>query len=121
MKDNQTEEKKERKFRIAHFIDGSILDMDFLRNQYKLLIMIAVLLVIYIANHYAVNMKIDEVDRLRKELQEATYGAMIENSYLMQESRQSHIKALVDEKGLDLDLPDQPAYRLSVKPEKNGR
>ena len=107
------EEKK--RIGIAQIMDGSFLGTDFFRQQYKFMLLVVVLLILYIGNRYSVNAKIAEVDRLKQELTETRYEALVQNSNLMQESRQSHIRKLVEERGLDLRETTQPPFHLKVK------
>lgn len=111
------EKPQEEKNRIsfAQIMDGSFLSTDFFRQQYKFMLLIVVLLIFYIGNRYSMNAKIAEVDRLKQELTETRYEALVQNSNLMQESRQSHIRKLVEERGLDLKETTQPPFHLKVK------
>jgi hypothetical protein len=60
-------------------------------------------------------MKLAEINRLQQELNDAKYEALMYSSEFMQESRQSHIKSMVEEKGLELKELTEPPYTLKVK------
>ena len=100
---------------VNSILDGSFLNSEFFRKQYKSLLLLAVLLIIYIGNRYTLTRKIAQVDSLSKELTELRYDVLIQRSRLMQESRHSNIDELVKEKGLDLKATNQAPYRLKVK------
>lgn len=106
---------KKKKFNVNSILDGSFLNSNFFRKQYKFMSLLVLMLVIYIGNRYTLTRKIAEVDALGKELTELRYEVLIHRSHLMQESRQSHIYQLVEEKGLDLKATAQAPYRLKVK------
>ena len=112
--EGEPQEKKDR-IGLAQIMDGSFLSTDFFRQQYKFMLLIVVLLIFYIGNRYSMNAKIAEVDRLKQELTETRYEALVQNSNLMQESRQSHIRQLVEQRGLDLRETTLPPYHLKVK------
>jgi len=111
----QEKDDKKKKLNVNAILDGSFLNSTFLRQQYKFLSLLVLMLIIYIANRYTLTRKIAEVDDLKKELTELRYEALIQRSNLMQESRQSHIYDLVEEKGLELEQSTQAPYRLKVK------
>ena len=117
-KDHPTAEKK--KWSFFRIIDGSFLGGDLLRGQYKLMFLTVALMLVYIANHYVMQQKLTRIDHLKKELEEVRYEALLQQSYLMRESRQSHIEELVKERGLDVEVAAQPPYSLEVKPERRG-
>lgn len=106
---------KKHKFSVNSILDGSFLNSNFLRQQYKFLLLLVLMLIIYVGNRYTLTRKIAEVDSLGKQVTELRYEVLIQRSQLMQESRQSHIHRLVEEKGLTLKSTHEPPYRLKVK------
>ncbi len=96
-------------FSVKDILGGDILTSDFIRKQYPLLIMIAILLFGYIGNRYHCEIQMKEEIRLRKELKELKYESLGISAELMQISRRSNVLRMVNEKGLDLeesaDLP----------------
>ncbi|MDD2618625.1 MAG: FtsL-like putative cell division protein [Bacteroidales bacterium] len=115
MKQEKENNKTSRHFAFSEFLDGSFLDKNFFRKHAKLLLLIVVLLFVYISNHYSVIMKLAEINRLQVELNDVKYEALMYSSELMQESRQSHIKSMVEEKGLELKELTEPPYILELK------
>lgn len=112
---SQESQDKKKKFSVNFILDGSFLNTHFLRQQYKFLLLLVLMLIIYIGNRYTLTRKIAEVDALGKELTKLRYEVLVHRSHLMQESRQSHIYHLVEEKGLELKSTSQAPYRLKVK------
>ena len=68
---------------------------------------------IYISNHYAVIMNLSEIDTLQKELTDVKYEALTISSQLMRESRQSFVREMVNERGLELEDSTTPPYTIS--------
>jgi cell division protein FtsL len=99
---------------LANFWTEASL-IKFFSKHSKLILLIVVLLFVYISNHYSVIMKLAEINRLQQELNDAKYEALMYSSEFMQESRQSHIKSMVEEKGLELKELTEPPYTLKVK------
>ncbi len=115
MEQEEENKKTTKRFSFGEFIDGSFLDKNFFRKHAKLIFLIVVLLFVYIGNHYSVIMKLAEINRLQQELNDVKYEALMYTSEFMQESRQSHIKSMVEEKGLELKELTEPPYILKVK------
>ena len=70
---------------------------------------------IYIGNHYGVIMNLNKIDELNETLADVKYEALTQSSLLMQESRQSRVRELVMEKGLELEDAKTPPYVISIK------
>ncbi|MCE5174643.1 MAG: FtsL-like putative cell division protein [Bacteroidales bacterium] len=93
--------------------DGSFMTKDALRRNIKLILLIVACIFIYISNHYAVIMKLSEIDTLQKELTDIKYEALTISSQLMRESRQSYVRNMVTERGLELEDSTIPPYKIS--------
>ena len=98
-----------RGFSIKDILGGDILAKGFVRRQYPLLIMVAILLFGYIGNRYYCEIQLKEELRLRKELKDLKYESLGISAELMQISRRSNVLRMVNERGLGLeesaDLP----------------
>lgn len=90
-------------FSLKDLLNGSIFTKDFMRKQYPLLLMVAVLLFFYIGNRYYCEIQMKEEIRLRRELKEVKYEYLGISAELMQVSRRSSVLRLVNERGLDLE------------------
>ncbi|MEA4841486.1 MAG: FtsL-like putative cell division protein [Bacteroidales bacterium] len=98
---------------INEIFDGSFMTKDALRRNIKLILLIVACIFIYISNHYAVIMKLSEIDTLQKELTDIKYEALTISSQLMRESRQSYVRNMVTERGLELEDSTIPPYKIS--------
>lgn len=95
-------------------LDGSFMTKDVMRRNAGLMLLLVGLIIVYISNHYAVIMRLSEIDSLQKELTEAKYEALTRTSDLMRESRQSFIQNLISQKGLELEVSKTPPYTISI-------
>lgn len=103
---------KKTKFSISHVLGGGILTEDFIVKQAKLLIMIAILFVIFIANRYDCLKKISEIENLSQELKNVKYENLVISTELTSNSRQSQIESLIESRGLGLTGSKNPAYEI---------
>lgn len=114
----EDEAPQSRTFSLKKILGGDILNTTFMRRQVWLCLLIALFLVVYIANRYSCQQDIIEIDKLQRELQDAKYKALSSNSQLTEKSRQSNILQLLQaNKDSTLKLPTQPPYIITV-PEK---
>ncbi|MDD4922226.1 MAG: FtsL-like putative cell division protein [Bacteroidales bacterium] len=111
----QTTKVKKTSYRafLNEIFDGSFMTKDALRRNLKLMLLIVACIFVYISNHYAVIMKLSEIDTLQKELTDIKYEALTVSSQLMRESRQSYIREMVKERGLELEDSTKPPYTIS--------
>ncbi|MCX6308785.1 MAG: FtsL-like putative cell division protein [Bacteroidia bacterium] len=98
---------------LNDMLDGSFMTKDVMRRNAGLLLLMVGLIIVYISNHYAVIMRLSEMDSLQKELTEAKYEALTRTSDLMRESRQSYIQDLITQKGLTLEVSKTPPYTIA--------
>lgn len=96
-------------FSIKELLGGDFLTKEFVRRQYPLLVMLAILLFGYIGNRYHCEIQMKEELRLRKELKDVKYKSLGISAELMEISRRSNVLRMVNERGLGLeesaDLP----------------
>lgn len=111
----QKEKVKKTSYRalMNEVFDGSFMTKDALRRNLKLIMLIVACIFIYISNHYAVIMNLSEIDTLQKELTDVKYEALTISSQLMRESRQSFVRGMVTERGLELEDSTTPPYTIS--------
>ena len=104
-----------RTFSLKKILGGDILNTTFMRQQVLLCLLIAVFIVIYIANRYSCQQDIIKIDALQKELKDAKYKALSSNSKLTEESRQTNVlEMLKNNKDSTLKMPTQPPYIITV-------
>jgi len=98
---------------LNELLDGSFMTKDVMRRNARLMLLLVVLIIVYISNHYAVIMRLSEIDSLQKELTEAKYEALTRTSDLMRESRQSFVQDMITQKGLLLENSTIPPYTIA--------
>lgn len=103
---------------LNELLDGSFLTKDVMRRNAYWFLLVVGLIIIYISNHYAVIMRLSEIDSLQKELTEAKYEALTRTSDLMRESRQSFVQEMITQKGLELDNSSIPPYTIALETEE---
>ncbi len=84
------------------FLNGNILNKNFVRKQFKLMILIAVLTVFYIDNRYFCEKQIAEEVRLKKELQDIKFESLTISAQLTTLGRRTYVLDYINSKGLDL-------------------
>jgi hypothetical protein len=99
---------------LNDMLDGSFLTKDVMRRNAGLMLLMVGLIIVYISNHYAVIMRLSEIDSLQKELTEAKYEALTRTSDLMRESRQSFVVDLMTQKGMTLEVSKVPPYTIAL-------
>ena len=104
-----------RTFSLRKILGGDVLSTSFMRRQVWLFLLIALFIVVYIANRYSCQQDIIEIDALQKELKVAKYKALSSNSKLTELSRQSNVlEMLKNNKDSTLKMPTQPPYIITV-------
>lgn len=103
---------------LNELLDGSFLTKDVMRRNAGLFLLIVGLIIVYISNHYAVIMRLSEIDSLQKDLTEAKYEALTRTSDLMRESRQSFIQEMITQKGMELENSSIPPYTILQETEE---
>ncbi len=111
----EDEAPQSRTFSLKKILGGDILSTSFMHRQVWLFLLIALFIVVYIANRYSCQQDIIQIDALQKELKDAKYRALSSNSKLTEKSRQSNVlEMLKDNKDSTLKLPSQPPYIITV-------
>lgn len=98
---------------LNELLDGSFMTKDVMRRNAGLMLLMVGLIIVYISNHYAVIMRLSEIDSLQKELTEAKYEALTRTSDLMRESRQSFVQDMLTQKGMLLEVSKTPPYTIA--------
>jgi hypothetical protein len=106
---------KKSKTSIFYILSGGILTGDFVAKQSKLLIMIFGLLLLLIANRYACQKEITEIDDLKKQLLDVKYEDLDVSTELTANSRQSQIEELLEKRGINLSGSKIPPFEIKNK------
>ena len=108
----QTTGKKKRTSFLLYLLSGGILKKDFVVKHTRFIIVITILLVLFIGNHYTCLLKLRTIDRLQKELIEVKYKSIQSAGQLTGRNRLSQIEQLVKSQGLELESAKTPPYIL---------
>ncbi|MGB4415707.1 MAG: FtsL-like putative cell division protein [Paludibacter sp.] len=103
---------------LRDVINGNILTKKFLKKQYGLLILIAVLAFAYVDNRYYCETQQARVIELKKQIQDVKYESLTISAQLMRITRQSNILNMVNERGLNLKESNTPPVVIET-PEEN--
>jgi len=104
--------KKTRKVSVKDVIDGRVLTEKFVSRQLKLLVLIVVLVIIFISNSYSCMKKLGEIEALNAQLKDVKYEHLVLSTKLTSGSRQSQVKELLAQKGINLSSPTSPAFEI---------
>ncbi|GHT04972.1 hypothetical protein FACS189440_01430 [Bacteroidia bacterium] len=107
-----SEPKKKKKVSAKGFLDGGILTEEFVTKQYKLLVLIVILIVIFISNGYSCMKKLTEIEALKERLKDVKYENLIISTELTSHSRQSQVEELLKAKGIELSGSTSPAMEI---------
>ena len=112
MNDQSTTKHKKKKWNLLYILSGGILKEDFVVKHTRMIILIVILLVLLIGNRYTCLIKLREIDRLQRELQEIKTESIHISGQLTGRNRMSQIEQLVKTKGLKIESAQTPPYIL---------
>lgn len=102
-------------FSLAKILGGDIWSAQVIRKQIWLIVIVVVFTFIYITNRYHVQKSLIEIDRLKKELQDAKYKALSSSSQITEKSRESKVlEELRANKDSLLHMSTQPPYIINI-------
>ena len=110
--DKKNKEKKKKGSRLSSILGGDILANEVFRKQWKLMMLIMVLILFYIDNRYSCQQQLIELDKLKVELTDVKYDALTRSSELMEKSRQSKIQEYIEKNESDLEISTTPPYLI---------
>ena len=100
---------------LSKILGGDILTTRTIRHQIWLILLIALFILIYIANGYSCRQDLIQIDKLTQELQDAKFKALSTHSQITEKSRESNVlEMLKDNKDSVLHIADQPPYIINV-------
>ncbi len=105
-------------FTLRKILGGDILNTSTIRHQIWLFLLIAFILLIYISNRYSCQQDLIEIDKLKRELQDARYKALSTSSQITEKSRESNVlNMLKDNKDSVMHIANQPPFIINVPEE----
>lgn len=109
---DESTQKSAKQMTIKNILGGDILTHDFFRRQFLLVVMLVIFSIIYIANRYACQQQLIEINQLKKELTDMKYNALTRSSELTEKSRQSKIEEYVSHGESALQTSTNPPYLI---------
>lgn len=110
--ENGTAQEHGERMTLKSILGGDILTHEFFRRQFLLLVILVIFAIIYVANRYACQQQLIEIDRLKKELTDIKYNALTRSSELTEKSRQSKIEEYVSQGESALQTSTNPPYLI---------
>lgn len=98
-----------------HVLSGTILTEDFFLKNTRFMVLVFFIVVLYISNRYSCIAKKAEIESLKSEMKDVKYESLTISSELTSVSRQTKVQSLVDNNGLGLHSPTEPAYKIIDK------
>ena len=108
---------KKKRFRFRRFLDGSVLDNEFIAKNIGYFIFLAALTIVYIANNFHTEKLVREESHLKKISKELRAKQISKSFELMKSIQQSQVISKINESGLKLKEATQPPYILKVTDE----
>lgn len=94
-------------------LGGEFLTREGIVRQWKLILLIVGLTFFYISNRYTCLQKISEINKLKNDLNDLKYESLTRSTELMSKTKQSQIRKMIGERGVELDFSNQPPYVIS--------
>lgn len=98
---------------IQDVLNGNIFTQGWMRKQYKLFVLIFVLLIVYIFLGYQSQKQQARIVELNRALQDAHYEYLTVNAELVEMSRQSVVSKRLREAGSNVKESITPAVRIN--------
>lgn len=97
-------------------LNGEMLNSKWFRKQIGAIILLAICLFAYIANRYAAQQEMIEIDKLKREVQDAKFLSLSESALLEQNCRQSSVEEYFQNIGdTTMKSPNIPPIVLKMK------
>ena len=106
------EAKKNKKNTFSKVLGGDILTEEFVTKQFKLIVLIVFLILVFISNNYSCMKKLTKIEDLNLQLKNLKYENLVISTELTTHSRQSQIEELLKIKEIDLSASKTPAFEI---------
>ena len=101
-------------------LNGNILSKNFIKKQYGLFLLIAVLTFFYVDNRYYCEKQVSKEVKLKKELQDVKFESLTISAELTKLSRRTYVLDYIEAKGLNLkESPYAPVVIEEPDPVKD--
>lgn len=89
---------------------SNLFSIDFFSNNFLLIAFVVLLCLLVVENRYACDKQLSQIVKLKKQLEDAKYEALTVNAELSQHSRQSNVKRLISNQGIDVAESTLPPF-----------
>lgn len=103
---------KKKKYTLKGIFGGDVLIENFFNKQFRLIVLIVVLILVFITNRYSMTKKIVLIEDLKKELIDVKYDNQIISAELISKTRPAEIEKMLKERNIELADPVEPAYEI---------
>ncbi|MDD2798198.1 MAG: FtsL-like putative cell division protein [Bacteroidales bacterium] len=110
-------ENESKSLSVKEIFDGKAVS-EFLKKQVGLIAIVLAFLFFYISNRYECQQRLVDIVKLEKKLTDVKYEALTRSSELMGGSKQSQVKQLIVEKGINLEESETPPYSITKQAEE---
>lgn len=104
--------RKKKRYSLLYILSGGILKEGFIIKHMRFVVFVVILLFLFVSNRYACLLKLREIDRLQRELQDVKQESVALSGQLTGSNRLSQMEELVKKHGLNLEAPMSPPYIL---------
>lgn len=106
--------KPEDKISLKSLLSGNFLSHETFFNQIPFILVLTILAVFYIANHFHAEKVLRDTQKLEKELHELRAESITRASRLMYMSKQSQVSKLIKDRDLGLEEAVTPPRQITV-------
>ncbi|MBD5256553.1 MAG: hypothetical protein HDS50_02830 [Bacteroides sp.] len=100
---------------IVRIRSGQIISSDFFAHNWLSVFTCVMVIMFYITNKYNCQTKMEEINRLRTELEIVKTERLRVRSTYMSNSRESYMQHLIDSLGLNLHVQERPPFKLEER------
>lgn len=97
---------------IQRVFYARFLSSDFFIRNWKSVLLLMVMMLVYITNRYQCLTRMEEIRRLKQELEVVQTERIRERSHYMSRIRESAMQEMVDTMHLNLRVQEQPPYKI---------
>ncbi len=97
---------------IREFFSGDVLRRGWFKRQYKLILLICILMFMYIYSGYRAQSQKRRLSDIQKELQDVHFEQLTINAQLAEQTRQSALTTKLKERGSNISANQEPAIRI---------
>ena len=110
--DAEIEKEEIKGFSLKGVIDGSMLTVNLFIRHLAFILFLVLLAIVYIANRYNAENIIRDIDSLKEKVKNYQTEHLTTASELLNKSRRSEVKKLIEEKDIGLEEATNPPNKI---------